>query len=88
MKQNHSKLKIIIILFVILFCLCGYWVLYLRKAHSTFENYYKFRGCTELLKQAEDYGLCKISSGQTIKIVKYQGKWFLDGDLPNGFLSF
>jgi hypothetical protein len=65
-----------------------YQVLYLRKAHSTFENYYAFRGCTQLLEKTADYGLCKTTSGQTIKIVKYQGKWFLDGDLPCGFLCF
>jgi len=58
-------------------------VLYLRRAHNTFDNYYAFRGCVKLLKKTDTYGICKISSGQTIKIVKYQGKWFLDGDLPN-----
>ncbi len=54
----------------------------LRKAHSTFENYYAFRGCVQLLNKTNDYGTCKISSGQAIKIVKYNSKWYLDGDLP------
>lgn len=63
-----------------------YQVLYLRKAHSTFENYYAFRGCVQLLERTEDYGWCKTSTGQTIKIVKFQGQWYLDGDLPCGFL--
>ncbi len=56
--------------------------LLLRKAHSTFANYYAFRGCVQLLQQTSEYGICKIQSGQTIKIVKFQGKWYLDGDLP------
>jgi len=59
-----------------------YQILYLRKAHSTFENYYAFRGCTQLLEKTDSYGTCKIASGQTIKIVKFDGKWYLDGDLP------
>jgi hypothetical protein len=56
--------------------------LYLRKAHRTFEDYYAFRGCVQLLEKTDDYGICKTNSGQTIKIVKYQNKWYLDGDLP------
>jgi hypothetical protein len=63
-------------------------VLYLRKAHSTFENYYAFRGCIRLIKKTTDYGICKTASGQTIKIVKFDNRWFLDGDLPCGFLCF
>ena len=51
-------------------------------AHSTFENYYAFRGCAQLLNKTDDYGICKTDSGQIIKIVKYQNKWYLDGDLP------
>lgn len=56
--------------------------IFLRKAHSTFENYYDFRGCTKLLQRTEEYGICQIKSGKTIKIVRYNGRWFLDGDLP------
>lgn len=61
---------------------------YLDKAHSTFENYYAFRGCTNLLERKDNYGICKTSSGETIKIVKYKDKWYLAGDLPCGFLCF
>ncbi len=61
--------------------------LYLRKAHSTFENYYAFRGCAQLLEKTSDYGTCKLPSGETIKIVKFQNKWYLDGDLPWGCLG-
>ena len=59
-------------------------VITLRKAHSTFENYYAFRGCVALIDKTDTYGHCRLASGQTIKLVKYQGKWFLDGDLPWG----
>jgi hypothetical protein len=59
-----------------------YWVQYLKVAHSTFENYYAFRGCVQLVERTDVYGVCRISSGQTITIVKYDNRWFLDGDLP------
>ncbi|MDD2822550.1 MAG: hypothetical protein PHQ59_00550 [Candidatus Daviesbacteria bacterium] len=55
-----------------------------RVAHETFENYYAFRGCTELLQKGDDFGICKVKTGQTIKIVKFENKWYLDGDLPCG----
>ncbi|HWY78733.1 MAG TPA: DUF5808 domain-containing protein [Candidatus Sulfotelmatobacter sp.] len=54
-------------------------------AHSTFKNYYAFRGCVQLLKKTDAYGLCKVANGQIIKIVKFNGKWYLDGDLPMCF---
>lgn len=78
-----------IIFLVPLFCLV-FFVLFLnhffilRKAHSTFENYYAFRGCKQLLEKKADYGICKTENNQTIKIVKFNDKWYLDGDLPWG----
>ncbi len=62
------------------------YLLYLQKAHSTFDNYYAFRGCLQLIEKTDEYGICRIQSGETIKIVKYQGRWFLDGDLPGSGL--
>jgi hypothetical protein len=58
------------------------WLFMLQRAHSTFQNYYRFRGCTKLLKKTGTYGICQLSSGQTIKMVEFQNKWYLDGDLP------
>ncbi|MDE1925075.1 MAG: hypothetical protein KGH79_02760 [Patescibacteria group bacterium] len=55
---------------------------YLRVAHSTFENYYAFRGCQTLVDRTDTYGDCKLADGSTIKIVRYNDKWYLDGDLP------
>ena len=77
----------ILILVVCIITICINRVLVLRKAHSTFENYYAFRGCVQLVDRTDTYGHCKLASGQTIKLVKYQGKWFLDGDLPWGCIG-
>ena len=88
MKHIKNKRLIIVVVGLLIVVFGIYQVWYLRKAHSTFENYYAFRGCTHLLEKTQDYGICKIASGQTIRIVKFQGKWYLDGDLPCGFLCF
>jgi protein-S-isoprenylcysteine O-methyltransferase Ste14 len=85
-KRKTIFLLLIAILIVIIFGINQ--IFYLREAHGTFENYYAFRGCTKLLKKTQDYGICKTSFGQTIKIVKFDNRWFLDGDLPCGFLCF
>ena len=53
-----------------------------NKAHSTFDNYYAFRGCAKLISRASDSAVCQLPSGQTIKLVEYENKWYLDGDLP------
>jgi hypothetical protein len=87
-----KKYRTIIIILAVLVIICAIWCVwymkYLNKTHSTFENYYAFRGCTELLERTDTYGICKTDSGQTIKIVKFDNRWFLDGDLPCGFLCF
>lgn len=82
-KASDKLPAVLIALAVLLILILGIsqWF-YLRKAHSTFENYYAFRGCVQLLNQTDDYGTCVTNSGQTIRIVKYQNKWYLDGDLP------
>ncbi len=55
------------------------------RAHRTFENYYAFRGCVQLLEKTEAYGTCRTADGATIKIVKYDDEWYLNGDLPNAW---
>jgi hypothetical protein len=51
-------------------------------AHSTFENYYAFRGCVQLIDKTDTMGRCKTADGQTITLVKFHNQWYLDGDLP------
>ncbi len=77
--------RIVIVLTILVLIVLGIFVwqyLALKKAHSTFENYYAFRGCVSLVSRTSDSGTCKLASGQTIKIVQFNGKWYLDGDLP------
>jgi hypothetical protein len=57
-------------------------------AHSTFENYYAFRGCIQLIDRTDTVGRCKTSDGQIIKIVKFRNEWYLDGDLPMCWNNF
>jgi len=81
----HHRKKLFAVIVIILVIIFGFLIQQkqmLSKAHSTFENYYAFRGCTTLLKRTDSYGICKLASGQMIKIVEFRGKWYLDGDLP------
>lgn len=78
--KKAVTITFLVIVLVFVFML-NQW-LYLRKAHSTFENYAIFRGCVQLLERTQNYGICKINNGQTIKIIKYNDRWYLDGDLP------
>jgi hypothetical protein len=80
-KKNVMIIFLLVVLAVILVMGVGWWW-YLRQAHSMFENYYTFRGCAKLVERTADYGICQTKDGQTIKIVKYQDRWYLDGDLP------
>ena len=77
-----SKTKIIVVVCLLILILGISYVIYLNIAHSSFDNYYKFRGCVSLINKTNDYGYCKLSSGEIIKIVKYGNKWYLNGDLP------
>ncbi len=70
-----------IILTLIFIGFCIYWMHYLDVAHSSFENYYAFRGCVRLVDKTDNYGTCRLSDGSTIKLVQVNNKWFLDGDL-------
>ncbi len=80
------KNKAFIVVVICLVIAGGVFALYenhkLNLAHSTFENYSAFRGCAQLIDRTDTYGDCKTTDGQTIKMVKFQGAWYLDGDLP------
>ena len=82
MKTISKIIIAVSLLVVIIFVFGVYWVIYLNIAHSTFDNYYKFRGCNQLINKTDTYGFCSLGSGQVIKIVKYNNKWYLEGDLP------
>lgn len=86
LKISNKSLKKIVVVGTIVTVLLGLLAIhqtaYLKRAHSTFENYYVFRGCSQLLTKTDTYGLCKTKSGQTIKIINYNDLWYLDGDLP------
>lgn len=81
-KQTNPLIVIGIAVVVCLAALAVYQWYHVRKAHSSFENYYRFRGCQKLLEKTDTYATCQIGSGQVIKIVQAQGGWYLDGDLP------
>jgi len=78
--KNKTALFVAVILLMIII-LGIYWISFLRVAHSSFENYYNFRGCIQLIEKTDIYGTCKISTGEIIKLVKVKDKWYLDGDL-------
>lgn len=80
--RNKILVFIGIFIVIIFLILAVKQVLKVNKAHTTFENYYAFRGCVRLISKTNNYGLCKTNSGKIIKIVKYKEKWYLDGDLP------
>lgn len=79
-------MKKVITIGIVLVLLCVGFVLWqshqLKIAHSTFENYAAFRGCKQITSQTDTEGTCVTNSGENIKIVKFDNRWFLDGDLP------
>ena len=80
--MQRKILTIICLVILIVGCFGIFWLLKLQKAHSTFDNYYAFRGCVTLIEKTDTYGTCKLSSGEIIKIIKIGNKWYLDGDGP------
>ena len=90
LKKFCTRKNISIVAVIFIFCVgfLIYWTNYLKIAHSSFENYYNFRGCVKLIEKNDAYGKCELASGQIIKLVKFQNKWYLDGDLPYPGLNF
>ncbi len=80
--KNHRWLQVLIVAIIVLGTFCLWQVLYLQKAHSTFDNYAAFRGCTQITSQTDTQGTCTTGSGQSVTIVKFNNKWFLQSDLP------
>ena len=86
-RDNKILLSIVGLILVVIIAIGVDQIQSLQKAHSTFNNYYAFRGCTQLVAKTPTYGICKTGAGQTIKIVLYKGKWYLNGDLPTSVLG-
>ncbi len=57
-----------------------------NQAHERFEGYCEWRGL-KVVTKTSDAGFCNDPvSGQVYKMVLFKGRWFLDEDLPCGFL--
>ena len=82
MGRRRTLWKILLLLLVAggVFVACQAYMVHL--AHTTFERYYAFRGCVQLIDKTDTYGDCTIANGKTIKIVLIDGAWYLDGDGP------
>lgn len=83
--SSRNKKIILVIIGVIVLAMAALVIdqfILLRKAHSTFDNYYAFRGCVQLLSRTDTSGICKTDSGGTITIVLINGRWYLQGDGP------
>ncbi len=87
-RKKRNVLTVIVILFAFLLNSVVAQVFTLRSAHSSFDNYYHFRGCVQLITKSDTEATCKLASGETIKIVDYKDEWYLDGDLPNSSFGF
>ena len=92
MKNGKRRILIVagltlaVVILLAFFGFCLYQFETLQLAHSSFENYYNFRGCIHLINKTSTYGYCSLASGQIIKLVEYNGRWYLDGDLQcSGF---
>lgn len=84
-KPNKPVIILTVIFLVILISFFLYQFITIRNAHLTFEGYCKWRGL-EVVNQSADYGWCKSqATGQEFKMVLYNNRWYLDGDLPSSF---
>ena len=86
--RHHRWAQFAIVILVILAVLFALQVAYLQKAHSTFDNYAAFRGCAQITSRTDTQGSCLTSSGETVTIVKFDNRWFLQGDLPECMIGF
>ncbi|MES2216425.1 MAG: hypothetical protein V4481_03970 [Patescibacteria group bacterium] len=80
--SKKTPIIIVSVVAIIVIVLGLYWTSYLKKAHSTFEDYAAFRGCAGIRSRTDTEGTCTTKSGNNIKIVKLNNQWYLDGDLP------
>lgn len=86
MKKIIIPLSALIVIIIAIIAINQFFLL--RKAHSSFDNYYAFRGCEQLIEKTNTSGTCKLSSGKEITIVQFHDRWYLDGDLPMCIVNF
>ncbi len=72
---------------VVLAILAAWQFAILQKAHRSFADYAAFRGCVAITSRSDASGTCTLANGETITLVKSDGRWFLEGDLPWGCLG-
>ncbi len=82
MSKGKRILGSIAIAVVAVGAFLGYQVYRTNAAHSSFENYYAFRGCQELIEKTDSFATCRLADGSIIKLVLINNKWYLDGDGP------
>jgi hypothetical protein len=80
--KNNRWAQVALAAIVILVALGLWQVATLRTAHSSFANYASFRGCSQITSETSTSGTCTLPNGQSITMVQYEGKWYLEGDLP------
>lgn len=75
-------IRILAVLIVLFVALAVWQFFVLRAAHRSFADYAAFRGCTTVTGRSASSGTCTIADGRSITIVKFDGRWYLQGDLP------
>lgn len=86
--KRHRWVQLAIATLIVLVALAIWQFTTLRVAHSSFANYAAFRGCATITSQSSASGTCTLADGQTIQIVQFHGRWYLDGDLPTCWNNF
>lgn len=88
MRHIKKYLLPICIVIVLLGVFLLYEIITTYKAHETFDGYCRWRGLT-VENRTSGFGYCKNPhTEKEYKIVLFKGRWYLDGDLPCGFLCF
>ena len=82
MFKNKSLWGVIILIVIVGGAFVGYQAYTTNLAHTTFDRYYAFRGCVQIVDKTDTYGDCKLADGTTIKMVLINNKWYLQGDGP------
>ena len=80
--KHRRWIQALAIIIVVFGVLAVSQIVMLQKAHSSFANYAAFRGCATVTSQTDATGTCTLANGQSITLVKFDNKWFLQGDLP------